>query len=92
VGSTFRGSLLGARPLSFARAASRRGAGYVIQINDSYLVDAGWFFFAAWSVVVGIVSVAAFGRDFFPSRTHVGAAQKARSTKAPPAQSNLSSF
>lgn len=35
-------------------------------MNDSYLFDAGWLFFAAWSVIVAAVSVAAFGRDIFP--------------------------
>ena len=34
---------------------------------DSFLFDAGWLFFAAWIVVIAGVSVAAFGRDFFPS-------------------------
>ena len=35
---------------------------------NSFLLDAGWLFFAAWSVIVGAVSVAAFGRDLLPSR------------------------
>jgi hypothetical protein len=30
----------------------------------SYLLDAGWLFFAGWSLVVVTVSVIAFGRDF----------------------------
>jgi hypothetical protein len=34
--------------------------------NVSYLLDAGWLFFAAWSVAVAILSVAAFGKDFLP--------------------------
>lgn len=35
-------------------------------MSDTYLLDAGWFFFAAWGVVVLCVSWAAFGRDLFP--------------------------
>jgi hypothetical protein len=30
----------------------------------SYLLDAGWLFFAGWSLVVVTVSVIAFGKDF----------------------------
>jgi hypothetical protein len=32
--------------------------------SESYLLDAGWLFFAGWSLVVVTVSVIAFGRDF----------------------------
>jgi hypothetical protein len=38
-------------------------------MRSSYLLNAGWLFFAAWSVVVVVVSIKAFGRDFFPSRS-----------------------
>jgi hypothetical protein len=38
-------------------------------MSASYLLNAGWLFFAAWSVVVVVVSIKAFGRDFFPSRS-----------------------
>jgi hypothetical protein len=31
--------------------------------SESYLLDAGWLFFAAWSLVVVTVSVIAFGED-----------------------------
>jgi hypothetical protein len=37
-------------------------------VDDSFLSDVAWLFFAAWSVVVAAVSLAAFGRDLFPSR------------------------
>jgi hypothetical protein len=47
-------------------------------MNAAYLVDAGWMFFAAWSVVVFAVSVAAFGRDFFPQRKRAEAARDLR--------------
>ncbi len=30
---------------------------------DSYLLDVGWFFFAAWGVVVAVVSYKAFAPD-----------------------------
>jgi hypothetical protein len=36
-------------------------------MRDAYLFDVGWLFFAAWSVIVAAVSLAAFGRDLFPS-------------------------
>lgn len=31
--------------------------------NEAYLLDAGWLFFAAWSLVVFTVSAIAFGKD-----------------------------
>jgi hypothetical protein len=40
-------------------------------MSDSYLLEAGWAFFAAWGVVVLIVSWAAFGRDLLPKRSQV---------------------
>ena len=35
----------------------------------AYLIDAGWFFFAGWSLVVLAVSVIAFGWDLIPARS-----------------------
>jgi len=32
--------------------------------SESYLLDAGWLFFAGWSLVVVTVSVIAFAKDF----------------------------
>ena len=32
--------------------------------SEYYLLDAGWLFFAGWSLVVVTVSVIAFGSDF----------------------------
>jgi hypothetical protein len=32
--------------------------------SESYLLDAGWLFFAGWSLAVVTVSVIAFGKDF----------------------------
>jgi hypothetical protein len=51
-----------------------------MRFSDSYLFDAGWLFFAAWSVIVAVVSVTAFGRDFFPR--HLNMAQENRPAKA----------
>jgi hypothetical protein len=57
-------------------------------MNDSYLFDAGWFFFAAWSVIVAAVSVAAFGRDIFP-RTQLELAQPEQTADTSPAERHL---
>jgi hypothetical protein len=38
-------------------------------MTESYLLDAGWLFFAALSVVIAIVTLKAFATDLFPSRT-----------------------
>ena len=35
-----------------------------MSVVDSYLVEIGWLFFGAWSVLVAAFLVAAFGRDF----------------------------
>jgi hypothetical protein len=35
-------------------------------LTDSFLADAGWLFFAAWSAVVTALSIVAFGRDLIP--------------------------
>jgi len=40
-------------------------------MSDFFFTDASWFFFALWSVVVGAISVTAFGRDFLPSKARV---------------------
>jgi hypothetical protein len=44
-------------------------------MSDSYLFDVGWVFFTAWSAVVFIVSLAAFGQDLFPTLARSGRAQ-----------------
>jgi hypothetical protein len=36
-------------------------------MSDSYLLDAGWLFFAVLSVIVLVVSWKAFGADLFPT-------------------------
>ncbi len=35
---------------------------------NSFLSIAGWLFFTIWSMIVGAVSLAAFGRDLLPSK------------------------
>jgi hypothetical protein len=37
-------------------------------MSDSYLFDVGWLFFAAWTAIVAVISLAAFGRDLLPSQ------------------------
>ena len=45
-------------------------------IRDSFLSDAGWFFFAIWSAIVALVSLVAFGRDLFPATTRRDSSRK----------------
>jgi len=45
-------------------------------MSDSYLFDVGWLFFAAWTVIVAVISLAAFGRDLLPSQTSLEQSQK----------------
>jgi hypothetical protein len=49
---------------------------------DSYLFDIGWMFFAAWSLVVFAVCVAAFGRDLFPQPKHSNWARDLQTVKS----------
>jgi hypothetical protein len=37
-------------------------------MSDSFFADAGWLFFAIWSVAVCIVSITAFASDLVPSK------------------------
>jgi hypothetical protein len=39
--------------------------------SDLFLSDAGFLFFAFWSLILGAVSLAAFGRDLLPSKVPV---------------------
>jgi len=45
-------------------------------LSDSYLFDAGWLFFAAFTLVVAVVVVTAFRRDLFPSSATLEAEQQ----------------
>ena len=49
-------------------------------LSDSFLSNAGWLFFAAWSVMVGAVSIVAFGCDLLPQRAHLNPAPKSQPT------------
>jgi hypothetical protein len=40
-----------------------------MSVSDAYLFDAGWLFFAGWSVVLVAVNLIAFGKDIIPSPT-----------------------
>jgi membrane protein required for beta-lactamase induction len=51
-------------------------------LSDSYLFDAGWLFFAALTVVVALVGIAAFGRDFLHWTAHLDPAQQAHSQES----------
>jgi hypothetical protein len=42
---------------------------------DTFLLNAGWIFFVAWTVVVAGITVAAFGRNPFPSKAQCDPAQ-----------------
>jgi len=57
-------------------------------MSDSYLFAVGWVFFAAWSALVFIVSLAAFGQDLFPTVVRSESAQGTGSqNRAKPGQS-----
>ena len=47
-------------------------------LTDSFLADAGWLFFAAWSAVVTVVSIIAFGSDLLPWKARLDSAPKAQ--------------
>jgi hypothetical protein len=52
-------------------------------MSDSYLFDVGWFFFAAWTVIVVVISLAAFGKDLLPSQAALEPLQSTRQSKRP---------
>jgi hypothetical protein len=37
-------------------------------LSESFLSNAGWLFFTAWSLIIGFVTVKAFGRDLLPAK------------------------
>jgi hypothetical protein len=57
-------------------------------MSDSYLFDVGWIFFAAWTAIVAVISLAAFGKDLLPSQAPLEPLQSTRQSK-PPARSLL---
>ncbi len=48
-------------------------------MSDSYLFDVGWLFFAAWSVIVALFSLTAFGKDILPSQQSAESPHKPQS-------------
>ena len=51
-------------------------------MSESYLFDAGWLFFALWSAVVAVVSLAAFGSDLLRSKARLGPTTEDRAPAA----------
>ena len=48
-------------------------------MSDSLFAEAGWLFFALWSIAVATVTITAFGRDLLPSKSPAGSALPANS-------------
>jgi hypothetical protein len=55
-------------------------------MSDSFFTEAGWLFFAIWSVAVCVVSITAFASDLVPSK----APSSSRSTTPTQAHQNTS--
>lgn len=49
-----------------------------VAVSDSFLSNAGWLFFAAWSVIIAVVSAVAFGRDLLRWRPSLDPVQQIR--------------
>lgn len=49
--------------------------------SESFLSNAGWLFFAAWTAVIAAITIAAFGRDLLPWSTHLDSAPKPQPSK-----------
>jgi hypothetical protein len=39
-----------------------------VMLTDSLFTDASWLFFAIWSIVIGTITIAAFGHELIPSK------------------------
>lgn len=50
-------------------------------MSDSYLFDVSWLFFAAWTAIVAVISLAAFGSDLLPSQPPLEPIHSAQPTK-----------
>jgi hypothetical protein len=46
-----------------ATLTASRHARRLLMIGDSFLSNAGWFFFTAWGLAIAIVGCIAFGRE-----------------------------
>ncbi len=51
-------------------------------LSESFLSNAAWLFFTAWSLIVGVVTIKAFGRDLLPSKENQDSAQRSFPTDA----------
>jgi hypothetical protein len=47
-------------------------------MHDSFIFNAGSFFFAAWTAIITGVTVTAFGRDLLPSKAQADPAHPKR--------------
>ena len=66
--------IAGALGVSAPRAGKNADDGATLMtFADSFLSNAGWLFFTAWSVIVAVVTVKAFGRDLLPSKADLDA-------------------
>jgi len=54
-----------------------------LTMSDSILTDLGSLFFLVWSAVIAGVTVAAFGRDLFPSKARVSSRQESFQVRGP---------
>ena len=52
-------------------------------MSDFLFSDAGWFFFALWSIAVTTISIMAFGRDLLPSEPANSPVRSASSAQVP---------
>jgi hypothetical protein len=55
--------------------------------DGAYLFDAGWLFFAAWSLILLTTFVIAFGDDLLSSRQSAASTLKKSPIPLPPANS-----
>ncbi len=70
---------VGARLLAASRRKQKTNDGSTpMTLSDSFLSNAGWLFFAAWSAMVVAVGIAAFGSDLLPWSTHLDPAHKSQ--------------
>jgi hypothetical protein len=60
-------------------------------LTDSFLSNAGWLFFAAWSAILTALSVTAFGNDLLPSKASVDSPHATHSSTDPAGPSNSQS-
>jgi hypothetical protein len=47
-----------------------------MEMNQAYIIDAGWIFFAGWSLVLLAISLVAFGSDLLTFTKRNGNAKR----------------